>query len=222
MRIRLAVLLVGGALSAASAIVSAEKSENPYQTLGVKSTATQKDIKRAFRKLAMKYHPDKNKDPDAEKKFQNIAKAYEILSNEKKREEYDEFGTTDDSSNFNGAFNFNDFFRQFDEARDFRGYDGGGGRKQGQKHGGQHFSFSFGADDFPVNFEDLKPQSSAFENIFGGDNGGLHKIFSDFFGDLDHVKEVHSHRPDRAKGGGHCRTFTEKRGNIIEEHIVCS
>lgn len=58
MKIRLSVLLIGAVLVAVS---SADTSDNLYQILGVKSTASQKDIKKAFRKLAMKYHPDKNK-----------------------------------------------------------------------------------------------------------------------------------------------------------------
>lgn len=55
-------------------IVSGAKSKDYYEVLGVEKSATQKEIKRAFRKLAIKYHPDKNKDPDAEEKFVEIAK----------------------------------------------------------------------------------------------------------------------------------------------------
>ena len=81
------------------AVVSA--SDDLYDILGVKRTASQKDIKRAFRKLAIKYHPDKNKDKGAEEKFQKIARAYEILSNEEKRAKYDRVGSVDDSSSDN-------------------------------------------------------------------------------------------------------------------------
>ncbi|MGQ9907389.1 MAG: DnaJ C-terminal domain-containing protein [Candidatus Flexifilum sp.] len=67
-----------------------------YATLGVSRTATEKDIKTAYRKLAKKYHPDANpNNPQAEAKFKEINEAYEVLSDEKKRELYDRFGTAD-------------------------------------------------------------------------------------------------------------------------------
>lgn len=63
-----------------------------YEVLGVARDAAAKDIKEAFRKLAMKYHPDRNKSPDAEAKFKEIAEAYAILSDPKKRADYDAHG----------------------------------------------------------------------------------------------------------------------------------
>ncbi|KAL1927712.1 hypothetical protein VTP01DRAFT_3533 [Rhizomucor pusillus] len=60
-----------------------------YKVLGLSSDATEDDIKRAYRKLALKYHPDKNKGPDTTEKFRNISHAYEILSNPEKRRMYD-------------------------------------------------------------------------------------------------------------------------------------
>lgn len=65
-----------------------------YQTLGVSKTATEKEIKQAFRKLAKKYHPDANPDdPSAEGKFKELNEAYEVLSDAEKRKRYDQFGT---------------------------------------------------------------------------------------------------------------------------------
>lgn len=63
-----------------------------YKTLGLTKTATDDEIKKAYRKLALKYHPDKNKSPLAEEKFKEIAEAYEVLSDKKKREVYDRYG----------------------------------------------------------------------------------------------------------------------------------
>ena len=63
-----------------------------YEVLGISKNATNEDIKKAYRRLALSYHPDKNKEPGAEEKFKEIAEAYEILSDEKKRDIYDEYG----------------------------------------------------------------------------------------------------------------------------------
>nr|XP_060614707.1 dnaJ homolog subfamily C member 16 [Anolis sagrei ordinatus] len=65
---------------------------DPYRILGVSRTASQAEIKKAYKKLAREWHPDKNKDPGAEDKFIQISKAYEILSNEEKRLSFDRYG----------------------------------------------------------------------------------------------------------------------------------
>ncbi|XP_029434617.1 dnaJ homolog subfamily C member 16 isoform X2 [Rhinatrema bivittatum] len=65
---------------------------DPYRVLGVSRTASQADIKKAYKKLAREWHPDKNKNPGAEDKFIQVSKAYEILSNEEKRSNFDRYG----------------------------------------------------------------------------------------------------------------------------------
>ena len=64
-----------------------------YDTLGISSEASKSDIKSAYRKLAMKYHPDRNQgDAGAEQKFKDVSQAYEILKDPKKKQTYDQFG----------------------------------------------------------------------------------------------------------------------------------
>jgi molecular chaperone DnaJ len=67
---------------------------NPYETLGVTKEATEADIKKAFRELAFKYHPDRNKESGAEDKFKEISAAYDILSDPAKKQQFDTYGTT--------------------------------------------------------------------------------------------------------------------------------
>ena len=93
-----------------------------YKVLGLEKTASGKDIKKAFRRLALQYHPDKNKDPDAEERFREIAEAYEILSDENKRRQYDANGAGSGSFRAGGNtrardfhFNFDDLFKQFED-----------------------------------------------------------------------------------------------------------
>ncbi|AAR33349.1 DnaJ domain-containing protein [Geobacter sulfurreducens] len=82
-----------------------------YETLGLKKGATEEEIKKAYRKLAITYHPDKNPgDAAAEEKFKEINEAYAVLSDPQKRAQYDQFG----SNGFHQRFSQEDIFRGFD------------------------------------------------------------------------------------------------------------
>ncbi|WP_100975006.1 DnaJ C-terminal domain-containing protein [Helicobacter pylori] len=88
-------------------------SKSLYQTLNVSENASQDEIKKSYRRLARQYHPDLNKTKEAEEKFKEINAAYEILSDEEKRRQYDQFG-----DNMFGGQNFSDFARSRSASED--------------------------------------------------------------------------------------------------------
>jgi len=87
-----------------------------YEILNVPRNATKEEIKRAYRKLALKYHPDRNKSPDAEEKFKEISEAYAVLSDDEKRAQYDRFG----HAGISGKYTYDDLFRGVDFDSIFR------------------------------------------------------------------------------------------------------
>ena len=104
-----------------------------YEVLGVSKSADATEIKKAYRKLALKYHPDKNPgDKEAEEKFKEAAEAYDVLSNEEKRHRYDQFGHAGvggaGQGGFGGGMSMDDIFSQFgDIFGSFGGFIGFGG-----------------------------------------------------------------------------------------------
>lgn len=122
-----------------------------YETLGVEKSATQQEIKKAYRKVALKFHPDRNPDDKAsEEKFKEAAEAYEILSDENKKARYDRYGHAGVDPNMRGGGGFggsggmtmDDIFSQFgdifgDSGSPFEGFFGGGGRRSGGARTGQ-------------------------------------------------------------------------------------
>lgn len=106
-----------------------------YKILGVKKEASDSEIKKAYRKLAMKYHPDHTKgDKEAEEKFKKISEAYAVLSDKEKRQQYDTYG----SSDFHQRFSQEDIFRNFDFGDILREFG----------IGGSGMRFAFGGSPF--------------------------------------------------------------------------
>ncbi|HIJ16209.1 MAG TPA: molecular chaperone DnaJ [Thermoplasmata archaeon] len=100
-----------------------------YDTLGVQRTASKDDIKKAYRKLAMKYHPDMNKEKtkEAEEKFKELSEAYEVLADDEKKQRYDQFGHEGVQSTFKGGgFDWSDF-THYGDISDIFGNSGGFG-----------------------------------------------------------------------------------------------
>ena len=109
--------------------------EDYYKTLGVNKSASSSEIKKAYRKMAIKYHPDKNPgDKAAEEKFKEAAEAYDVLGNPEKKSRYDQFGHQafqNGGSGFGGGMNMDDIFSQFGDI--FGGAFGGFGGSQGRR-----------------------------------------------------------------------------------------
>ena len=127
-------------------------SEDYYSILGVKKEASAAEIKKAYRKLAMKYHPDHTKgDKSAEEKFKKISEAYAVLSDKDKRKEYDTFG----SEGFHQRFSQEDIFRGFDFGDIFREFGFGGAGFSGTRGGGRRFNFGGGQQQARVKGSDL-------------------------------------------------------------------
>ena len=114
-----------------------------YEILGVSRDATKEEIKKRYKELAKKYHPDFNKDPGAEEKFKEISEAASVLLDDEKRKQYDQFGSTE---GFESGFDFNDFAQNFgfddffsDIFRNFGFNFGGRGFRRGFREEGERY-----------------------------------------------------------------------------------
>lgn len=147
---------------------------NFYDELGIPKTASQEEIKKAYKKMAMKWHPDKNQgNDDATEKFQRISHAYSILSDPKKRDYYDRYGKVDEDN-----FNFEEFMKGFTFDFDlFGGADpffmSGGGMMEG-RHSIKLMSVRKEANnEEPEIFEDFSKYDKEFPTFIYGNGKGL-------------------------------------------------
>ncbi|XP_043698219.1 dnaJ protein ERDJ3A [Telopea speciosissima] len=166
MRARFLLLLF--LLASLLCFTRAAKTLDPYKVLGVERNASQREIQKAFHKLSLQYHPDKNKNKGAQEKFADINNAYEILSDEEKRKNYDLYGDEKGNPRFETGHSGNDGGHTYftSGGSGWQGMDGQGNTKS--------FSFSFGnpssgQSSFGFGLNDI------FSNFFGGDmKGGNH------------------------------------------------
>jgi len=137
-----------------------------YGALGVKKNASAEEIRKAFRKLARKYHPDVNPDKSAEEKFKAISEANDVLSDPKKRKMYDQLGFYSDNIDPAAA----EAYARGSSSGGFGGFGGGGGDARGGEY--QEVPFDFSGFDF----------SDVAEGAKRGGGGGFRDIFSSMFG----------------------------------------
>lgn len=176
-----------------------------YETLEINENASADEIKKAYRKLARKYHPDVNKDPQAEDKFKEINAAYEVLSNPEKKQQYDQHG----DSMFGGQ-NFHDFARgqgsnvDLDEILRQMFGDGGGFGRSGFSQGG--FG-GFSEPDLDTNAQITIPFDVA---VLGGKQ--FINLNNDSF-DVKIPEGIEDGQKIRAKGKG--KSYQGQRGDLI-------
>ena len=174
-----------------------------YETLEVNENASADEIKKAYRKLARKYHPDVNKDPKAEEKFKEINAAYEVLSDPQKKQQYDQYG----DSMFGGQ-NFSDFARNQGGGVDLdeilrQMFGGGAGFGRSNFGGG----FGFDAPDLDTNAQITIPFEVA---VLGGKRNI--SLNNDSF-DIKIPEGIEDGQRIRAKGKG--KSYQGQRGDLI-------
>ena len=217
--------------------------EDYYKTLGVEKKASQEDIKKAYRKLAVKFHPDKHKGKkEMEEKFKKINEAYAVIGDEEKRRQYDTFGAEGFSQQFSQedifkGFDFNNVHSDFGFGKDFFGDDifdtlfGAGMNQSGQNY---TFRFGEGAGFDNERFAQGKPIEDAqielsitFEDVVQGTTKTITATVGKKKEKLQVKipKGIEEGQKLRIKGKGPVDRFTKKRGDLyakitIEKHPV--
>jgi len=197
--------------------------KNYYTILGIKKNATEKEVKKAFRKLALKYHPDKNNEEGAQDKFREIAEAYEVLSDGTKRRQYDSMGDGhfQRNTNFkpgNFHFNFDDLFKGFDMDGmfgDMKGHFGNHFAHHKQNHEGHGGHFNFKSQFADMGFEEFFNRPFMQDDDFFGNSVKRDQ----HFGQTGRfAKEKRTFKEGRSQ---HCKTVTQKVGNTVTTYTQC-
>jgi len=173
-----------------------------YEILGVDKNSTQEEIKKAYRKVAIQFHPDKNQgDKAAEEKFKEAAEAYEILSNAEKRAQYDRFGHSRSGGGFRGQdMNMEDIFSQFGDIFGGGGgspFDsffggGGGGRTRQRKGSNLRIKLKLSLEEIATGVEKkikvnrlIRAEGVSFKNCpTCGGTGQLRKVVNTMLGQM--------------------------------------
>ncbi|KAJ1297597.1 hypothetical protein BS78_01G388700 [Paspalum vaginatum] len=172
------LLVASLVVSSVALCVAAAKTIDPYKVLGVQKNASQRDIQKAFHKLSLKYHPDKNKGKGAQGKFEEINNAYEILSDEEKRKNYDLYGDEKGNPGFGGGnFGNREGYTYFTGGGPKNSYftSGDGWQTMGGQGNTKTFSFSFGGNPGASGgnpFGGGIDLGDVFSNLFGGGSMG--------------------------------------------------
>lgn len=182
--------------------MAANHKKNYYEILGVSEKASADEIKKAYRKLAVKYHPDKNPSSpkEAEGKFKEISEAYFVLSDEKKRAQYDQMRRGGGgAANFAGAqgFDFEDLLRQFNQ-----------GQRGRSTHGGQYSAFG---DIFEDLFSGMGGRRGGYSYSSGSGTEDLEAVEADVSVNLKISRE-------KAEKGGQV-TFRTPEGKMLSVRI---
>ena len=181
-----------------------------YDILGIEKTADENQIKKAYRKLAIKFHPDKNKAKNAEEAFKKVNQAFSVLSDKNKRKNYDMFGTEEGigMSSMPEDFNPFDIFEQFFGdlgGAGFSGFGGGPGRTR--------VTFNNGSGSFTV-------FSSGFggNSFFSGmdDDGDINPFEDLFFG---HRRQRQRNSGNRTRGTRTDSSYNEQSRRDLERNI---
>jgi len=195
-------------------------SKSLYETLDVSTDASAEEIKKAYRRLARKYHPDINKDAGAEEKFKEINAAYEILSDEQKRQQYDQYGDNmfggqnfHDFANAQGGANLDDILRSIFGGGGFGGARGGFGGFSGGGFGGGGFG-GFSEPDLDVSAKIIIPFNVAIL-------GGKHSLsYNNESFDVKIPAGIKSGEKMRVKDKG--KSFQGQKGDLILSVEVAS